>query len=138
MKKSMEKTSIFVFLTAFLLVVALALSACGSNATPTPTSTIPPTSSPLQPVLISVTADVNPRNLTVSGTHQLQITASFDDGTQLNVTSGCSGFHTDNAPVATVTADGLVTAVAAGTANITFIYAYGDQSGVTTVVVNVT
>jgi len=74
------------------------------------------------PVLTHLTS--NPANViltSIGATQSLDITASFNDTTSLNVTSQAQYTSTDTS-VATVSAQGVVTAVANGTTNIVVTY----------------
>ncbi|MNI26450.1 Bacterial Ig-like domain (group 2) [compost metagenome] len=80
------------------------------------------TITPPAPTLTYLTS--NPANVmltAVGATEALSITASFDDNTSLNVT-GESQYESSDESVATVSTEGVVTAVANGTANITVTY----------------
>jgi Bacterial Ig domain/Bacterial Ig-like domain (group 2) len=72
------------------------------------------------PQSLSLTASTTVLN-TVGTTVQLTVTATYPDGTTANVTPVSAGtdYTTSNAGVATVTSNGLMTAVASGTAIIT-------------------
>lgn len=69
------------------------------------------------PALASIAVSpVNP-TIAVSGTQQFAATATYTDGSTLNVTSQAT-WISSNAPIATVTTSGLATGLAAGTTTI--------------------
>lgn len=70
--------------------------------------------------------------ITGTGTQQMVATAKYDNGDQVVVT-GTASWASDNEPVATVSASGLVTGVSAGSANVTAVF-----GGVTSNIVVVT
>ncbi len=71
----------------------------------------------LAPALASIAVSpINP-TIAVSGTQQFAATATYTDGSTLNVTSQAT-WISSNAPIATVTTSGLATGLAAGTTTI--------------------
>ncbi|MFO1393153.1 MAG: Ig-like domain-containing protein [Steroidobacteraceae bacterium] len=102
-----------------------------TNSGKTATSTV--TVAPLRVVSISVTPA--PLSLAPAGTQQLTVTGTFNDGSKGNVTAG-STFDSDNTDVATVSATGLVTAVADGTATITARHTASGTTSTSTVTVS--
>ncbi len=74
----------------------------------------------LDPVPVSLSfADALPVTINGAGTTlQLGVTANYADGSSVDVTGGASGtnYRSTNGAIATVSADGLVTAVSSGTA----------------------
>ncbi len=72
------------------------------------------------PVLRSITASPVSVSLAAKGTQQLKITATIDTKTE-DVTTTCT-YKSSDAKVATISAGGLVTGVAAGSAKITVSY----------------
>jgi hypothetical protein len=60
--------------------------------------------------------------IAVSATQQFALTATYLDGQTSNVTTSDTTYASDNKAVATVSASGLATAVAIGTANISASY----------------
>jgi hypothetical protein len=60
-------------------------------------------------------------NLDPNAIQQLTITAGYDQGASINVTTGCT-FRTSEAAIATVTTTGLIKGIAAGSTKITVSY----------------
>ena len=88
----------------------------------------------IEPPTVNVTGvTLNPTStsLTVGGTETLTATVAPDDATDKSVT-----WSSDNENVATVDANGLVTAVAPGTANITVTTTDGSKTATCAVTVN--
>lgn len=106
----------FEFLTCLVLVLLGGIVACGGDS-----------SSPSSPSTPAVTTQsitlalASP--LAVGGTAQATAVATMSNGTAQNITSG---FKSDVAGVATVTDNGMVTAVAPGGANI-YVVSGGQQ-----------
>ncbi len=73
------------------------------------------------PVVESITVTPNPVSLAAGRTQQLTVTAHYSDGTTQDVT-GSASFQSDAVSKATVSAGGLVTGVAQGSANVTVTY----------------
>lgn len=80
--------------------------------------------------VISVTLDVDSLDLTVGDTHQLSTTITPSEASNKNVS-----FKSDQAGIASVTADGLVEAVSAGTASITVTTEDGSHTDIVSVTV---
>ncbi|BBC69588.1 major tail protein [Staphylococcus phage phiSA039] len=78
----------------------------------------------------SVTLDVESLELTVGDTHQLTATVSPENASNKNVS-----FESDKSGVASVTAEGLVEAVSAGTANVTVTTEDGSHTDIVAVTV---
>jgi hypothetical protein len=72
-------------------------------------------------ILQAVIASPKTVNLAPNAAQQLAITAGYDRGASINVTTGCT-FRTGDATVATVTTTGIVKAIAAGSTSITVSY----------------
>jgi uncharacterized protein YjdB len=86
------------------------------------------------PVLTGVTLAPASFSLAPGGTRQLTATATYSDGSTQDVTnSGGTTYNSDKTSVATVNTTGLVTAVAAGTANVGVSYSGFSSSSVATV-----
>lgn len=99
-------------LRPLLLVTAVLASACGGDSSPTaPTPSASPT---VQSVALSYTGQLNRPGATA----QVTATASLSNGTTENVTATCTGWTSSDAGVVSVSASGLMTAVASGTARI--------------------
>ena len=82
---------------------------------------------PSQPTLVSITvapAAAASATVTVGGTRALTVTGSYSDSSTLDLTCG-SAFRSSAASVATVSAQGIVTAVGAGEATITADHSSG-------------
>jgi hypothetical protein len=104
-----------IYLPAAVLVSSLIVGACGGDSSP---------STPSAPVLTtqSVTVTMN-SPLAVGASAQATAVATMSSGTTQAITSG---FRSDVSSVATVTDSGMVTAVAAGLANI-YVVSGGQQ-----------
>jgi uncharacterized protein YjdB len=102
----------------FAVLTAVSVAACGSSTTPSTVSAI------------TVTGGVP----SVGTTSQLTATAVLSDNTTQDVTS-TSTWSSSNTSIATVSATGLVTGVASGTAVIQAIY--GNISGTESLVIPV-
>jgi Big-like domain-containing protein len=98
--------------------VAIACAwACGGSSSSTPT-----TPSQASPPTVTAVAVTGGGNLTAAGqTSQLTATATFSDGSTQNVTASAT-WQSSNASAAPVSAGGVVTAVAAGSATVTATY----------------
>jgi uncharacterized protein YjdB len=95
------------------------------------TATVPVTVA--APAVESISAVPNPVTLAAGRSQQLTVTAVLSDGTKRDVTDQ-SGYSVDNTGIAVVSAGGLVTGKAQGSATITVSY----QGKTTTVPVTVT
>lgn len=113
------------FLAAACTVAALAAGCSGDSTTPqTPTAPTAPTTPTVSVTAIAV---IGASTLTAQdATTQFTATATLSNGTSEDRTSAAT-WQSDNAAVATVSAQGLVRAVANGTASITAIL--GDVRG---------
>jgi hypothetical protein len=97
------------------IVVAVVCLGCGSKGSPT---TPPPANNPPPaPTLANVALNSGRTAINVGETEQFSATANFSDNSTQNV-SGTATWSSANTGVATVNASGLVTAVAAGSAEI--------------------
>lgn len=128
----MKRKKLAALSAGIVLVLALVLSACASTGT-TPTTP----AAPAGPLLISISASTDLVELDVNDTEQLEIIATFDDGSKQDVTSTCAFFGSDNPKVATVTSGGLITGVGKGTANITVAYTKGAMTDTINIPVHV-
>jgi len=100
------------FVLTAIILLTLILPGCTGSTTPT------------GPALKTIANDVQIISLKVGATQQLKITATFDDGSTKDVTAACT--YSSSVPAAAaVSATGLVTAVAAGAANIGVSYKSG-------------
>jgi len=84
----------------------------------------------------SIAASPNKISLAVKGTQQLTITATDTKGKTENVTAKCT-YKSNNEKLATVSKGGLVTGVAAGSANVTVSYTKDKVTKTVTVPVTV-
>jgi|WetSurMetagenome_2_1015567.scaffolds.fasta_scaffold144903_2 hypothetical protein len=75
-------------------------------------------------------------NLAPSESQQLTVTAGYDKGASLNVTTGCT-FRTTAEAIATVTTTGIIKGIAAGSANIVVSYTENRMTKTSTVTVTV-
>ncbi|VEV88717.1 Ig-like protein [Staphylococcus phage Stab21] len=80
--------------------------------------------------VISVTLDVDSLDLTVGDTHQLSTTITPSEASNKNVS-----FESDKSGVASVTSEGLIEAVSAGTANVTVTTEDGSHTDIVAVTV---
>lgn len=80
--------------------------------------------------VISITLDVDSLDLTVGETHQLSTTITPNEASNKNVS-----FESDQEGIASVTSEGLVEAVTAGSANITVTTEDGSHTDVVAVTV---
>ncbi|AZB50081.1 putative capsid component [Staphylococcus phage 812h1] len=80
--------------------------------------------------VISVTLDVDSLDLTVGDTHQLSTTITPSEASNKNVS-----FESDKSGVASVTSEGLIEAVSAGTANVTVTTEDGSHTDIVVVTV---
>jgi surface protein len=99
------------------VLFSLFLWSCGGDATPT-TPTTPPPPPPPPPVATSVTLSVTNLSLASLG-ETSQLTATVKDQNGAAMSSATVTWATSDAAVATVSSNGLVTAVANGTVTIT-------------------
>ena len=83
----------------------------------------------------SITASPNTVSLAVKATQSLKITASVD--TKVEDVTAISTYKSDNGKIAAITAGGLITGVAAGTATITVSYTRDKVTKTATVPVTV-
>lgn len=74
-----------------------------------------------EPQLSALELDSTSYNLSLGGTHQTVVTAIYEDNTRKDVTSQVN-FSSNNTNIATVSAQGLVTAVGTGTVKLTTSY----------------
>ena len=114
-----------------VLVAVLAFVGCGSKGSPTvPQNNTPPATNNPPPVTLASVNVASARNAIIVGeSEQFSATASFSDSSTQNVSSTATWSST-NTGVATVSGSGLVTAVAAGSADIraTFQGATGTRT----------
>jgi len=87
-----------------------------------------------QPTVVTLNVAPNPATIARGATQQLTVTGRYTDGTQLDLTSGTT-YATSDATIATVSAGGLVTAVAPGAATITATNTASGKTGTTAVTV---
>jgi uncharacterized protein YjdB len=83
----------------------------------------------------SITASPNTVSLAVKATQSLKITASVD--IKVEDVTATSTYKSDNGKIAAITAGGLITGVAAGTATITVSYTRDKVTKTATVPVTV-
>jgi hypothetical protein len=100
----------------FIATAAFALSACGGSS-PAPAA---PSQTNATPTVVSVTVSGSPP--AIGAPSPFVATAMFSNGTTQNVTAQAT-WQSTNPAVVTVSAGGLVTAVAAGDADVTAVYA---------------
>ncbi len=92
-------------------------TASGLTATASVTVAAPPPAAKLVSIAVTPTSIA----LAAGGTQQLTVTGKYSDGTQLQLAASAESFVSSAPAVATVSAAGLVTAVATGTATITVV-----------------
>lgn len=90
-----------------------------------------------QSELEEISSEPDSATLNLSGTRQLVITAEYTDESVADVTAEAT-YESDNETVATVSAAGLVSALAEGEATITVTYTEGDITVTTEVTITVT
>jgi type IV pilus biogenesis protein CpaD/CtpE len=138
-----KRSLVFVLLCLGLVMVVL-LAACGSpekttttSKPPTATATSPflTTSGPA-PVVDSIVASPASVDLAGKTTAQLRITAIYNNDYKEVVTFQ-SRYSSGDTKIVTVSVGGLITAVAAGTTNITVTYVQGKTTKEITVPVSV-
>ena len=95
------------FAASLMLIPTLLMAACGSSSSSTPA-----------PTLSSIAVTPPTATLAKAATQQLTVTGTYSDGSVAPLTS-TSTFSSSATSVATVSAAGLVTAVAGGSATIT-------------------
>ena len=110
------------FARAVCLSVAIAWTlSCGGGGGSTPTTPSNPTPPPAAPSVTSLTVTAPASSATVGQSAQFTATAVMSNGTTQTVTSQAS-WQSSNAGVATVSASGMVAAVASGQADIRGTY----------------
>ena len=110
------------------LFSVLASTGCGGG----PASAPQPVTPSLPPQMTSIAVSPASASLLVGGTQQLSVSATFNDGSQKDVTSSSSWTDSDQT-VATVDSKGMVIALAAGTTTIQA--ANGSQHSTSTITV---
>jgi lactocepin len=126
-----KKSRLGTLLLGLSLVIIIILPACSSGttspATPAPTST-PATPAATDPLTLqSIEVSPTGTEIRVKSTGQIEVTASYTNGTKQSITAKCTYTSSDE-KVATVNTAGLITAVANGDCKITASY---TETGVT-------
>lgn len=119
----------------FLFVCVLVLTSCGGGTAaqnPSPSPTPPPTAT-----LQSIAVTPSTSTLIVGNTEQLVATGTYSDGSQHDISSTAT-WMCSSSSIATVSSDGLVTAVQSGQVSITAASGSLSSSAMLTVDVNVT
>lgn len=111
---------------ACVCLAALLVGACGGGSGPANPNS--------QATLTSIAAAPISLSLSVGATHALTVTGTYTDASTSTLTTGL-GFSSSAAGIATVDASGIVTGVAAGTAQITVTY---PAAGLSAALVSVT
>jgi len=141
----MKRKHLVISLLCLGLILVLLLAACGSS-TPEPTTTastsaaspytVPTTMSGPAPTVTAITPEPASVDITVSGTAQLRITASYSNDYK-DVVTFQSRYSSSDTKVAKVSVGGLVTGVSAGSAIINVTYTSGKTTVTTSVPVTV-
>lgn len=103
---------------SLLVLFALIFSGCGGGGGPTTTPPTPPPAPTLTSIAISPTATIIKKAATTSYT----ATGTYSDGTTANITSTVTWASSNSSTVATISAAGVATGLAAGTTTITASY----------------
>ena len=134
----MKKMRFSMILTCLCLAIAICLPACGGGTAAT--TTTKSTSAPAQTTasgpktLKSIDASPSGIEVRLKATGQINVMATYTDGTKKDVTSQ-STYKSSDEKVATVSASGLITALYEDKCEITITYSEGGVTQTDTVTV---